>query len=248
MSGDYASDEMDAPILTPGLLARRAAAAARAVPAFEAGQWVYRKTFVAASPEAVADPPVTERWSTADGSVTASYIGGQLYVGPWVWSEGPGGQVIRSDLDMPAISYAALAGLPADPAAIAGTLAQTPVPRAETWHPGHTFEMIAGLFLSYALPPEVAARMYLALGQISGVAVIERALGVTGQRGPAFVLIGMPGGNQQITLSPHDCQFTGYQFLGGGLDLRDGSAWGVTITEQAPVSRPGIYPEDGEKS
>lgn len=241
-SGDSASAEIDVTRLTPGLLADRSAAAASAGPAFGPGQWVYRKTAAVATPEDAANPRVAERWSTADGTTTASYIGGQLYTGPSEWSEGPGGEVVRSDLDLPALSYAALSTLPADPAAIVGLLAETPSARDEAWHPGHAFEMIAGLFMSYTMPPVVAAQIYSALGQIPGTAAIAWAIGVTGQRGPGFVLIGKPGGNQQITVSPRDYQFTGYQFFGRGLDLGDGSAWGATIAEQALVAGPGIRP------
>ena len=227
--------------LTADILADRAAAVPD--PVADPVQWVYRKSAVVSVPGMAARPVITERWSTADGTMAAAFVDGRLETGPWSWPVGPGGAIRKSSLQLPAIGYASLRGLPGDPAALARLLADTPVPRDdEAWNPGHAFEMAVALLESYFVPPSLAASFYRALGQLPGVAVIADAADAAGRRGPAFLLADQLGGNQLVSVSAADCRFAGYQFLGRGLDLADETAWGVAILEIATVTGPGRYP------
>jgi hypothetical protein len=227
--------------LTADILADRAAAAPD--PVADPAQWVYRKSAVISVPEMAAQPSITERWTTADGTVAAAYVDGRLETGPWSWPVGPDGAIRKSSLQLPAIGYTSLRELPGDPAALAGLLADTPMPRDdEAWNPGHAFEIAVALLKSYLVPLSVTASLYRALGQLPGVAVIADAADAAGRRGPAFLLAGQMGGNQLMSVSAADCQFAGYQFLGYGLDLADATAWGVAILEIATVTGPGMYP------
>jgi hypothetical protein len=71
--------------LTAKALASRAAAAALSGPAVTAGQWVYRRCAVVASPDNAASPVTAEGWATADNTTAAAFTGGQLETGPWAW-------------------------------------------------------------------------------------------------------------------------------------------------------------------
>ncbi|HLJ98545.1 MAG TPA: hypothetical protein VKU39_01420 [Streptosporangiaceae bacterium] len=224
------------------------------------GQWVYRKSAVVPVPDMAGRPAITERWATADGTVGAAYVDGQLEIGPWSWPVPPGRDAAdpllrrfahpaggtagwRSPLELPAIGYGELSGLPADPVALARLLADTPVPRDdESWNAGHAFEIAAELLESYLVPASVTASLYRAIGQLPGVVVSPMAADAAGRHGPAFLLAGRPGGNQRISVSAADGRFTGYQFLGDGIDLTEVAAWGVAILELAPVTGPGEYP------
>ena len=224
-------------------------------PAFGPSQWAYRENAIVAAPEMAASPVTATRWATADGSVAAAYIGGQLEVGPWAWPVGPsaanlprewpaglGDEISKVPLDLPALSYGSLSSLPGDPAEIIGILADDLVASDEAWLPGRAFEKIAGLFLDYVMPPAVAAQIYRALGAIPGVTADAAAIDAAGRRGPGFVLAGQEGGNQQITVSSEDYQFTGYQFFGFGRDLTADLAWGTALLRFALVAGPGVYP------
>jgi hypothetical protein len=237
---DPASDEV--PDLTPALLGDRAAAAALADPTVGPDQWVYRKHAVVAVPDMADSPVSVERWATADGSVAAAYIDGRLEVGPWMWPVGPDGTTRKMPLEQPALSYGSLSSLPGDAAAIGGFLGDTPVARDKAWHAGHAFELIAGLFQHYVLPSAVTAQLYRALSQITGVTIDVRAMDVAGQRGPGFLLAGMPGGNQEITINSRSHKFGGYQFFGSGRDITADGAWGMAILRQVLVTGPGVYP------
>jgi hypothetical protein len=184
-----------------------------------------------------------EGWATADNTTAAAFIGGQLQVGPWAWPLTPAGGSTRGPRDQPTISYSSLGSLPARPRALVRLLARTPVRRARAWHAGHAFELIAELLQSYVMPAEPAARIYRALGTIKGVTADEGARDVAGRQGAGFLLTGT-GGNQEIIVDPHTCQFWAYQFLGSGRDIHAAGAWGMTILRQAFVPRPGIRPED----
>jgi hypothetical protein len=228
--------------LTAKVLASRAAAEASLVPAVSAGQWVYRRCAVVATPDGAASPVTAEGWATADYTTAAAFIGGQLEVGPWAWPVTPAGGPTRRPIAQPAISYNSLGSLPASPRALVRLLARTPVRRARAWHAGHAFELIAELLQSYVMPPEPAAHVYRALGTIKGVMADEHALDVTGRHGAGFLLAGT-GGNQEIIVHPQTYQFWGYQFLGSGRDIHAEGAWGMTILRQAFVSGPGARPQ-----
>ena len=228
--------------LTAKALASRAAAAALSGPAVAAGQWVYRRCAVVASPDNAASPVTVEGWATADNTTAAAFTGGRLEVGPWAWPVTPAGGSARRPRDRPAISYSSLGSLPARPRALVRLLARTPVRRARAWHGGHAFELIAELLQSYVLPAEPAARLYRALGAIKGVTADEGARDVAGRHGAGFLLTGT-GGNQEIIVDPQTCQFWGYQFLGSRRDIHADGAWGMTILHQALVPGPGVHPE-----
>lgn len=228
--------------LTAKALADRAAAAALSGRAVTAGQWVYRRWAVVATPDNAASPVTAEGWATADNTTAAAFIGGQLEVGPWAWPLTPAGGSARRPRDQPAISYSSLGSLPARPRALVRLLARTPVRRARAWHAGHAFELIAELLQSYVMPAEPAARIYRALSAIRGVTADEGARDVAGRHGAGFLLTGT-GGNQEIIVDPQTCQFWGYQFLGSGQDIHAGGAWGMTTLHQAFVPGPGVRPE-----
>jgi hypothetical protein len=134
MLGNTASASGGAAGLTAKVLASRAAAAALSGPAVSAGQWVYRRCAVAATPDDAASPVTVEGWATAD--LTAAFAGGQLEVGPWAWPLTTAGGPARRPIAQPAISYGSLGSLPARPRALVSLLARTPVRRARAWHAG----------------------------------------------------------------------------------------------------------------
>jgi hypothetical protein len=228
--------------LTAKVLASRAAAAALSGPAVPAGQWVYRRCAVVATPDNAASPVTAEGWATADNTTAAAFIGGQLEVGSWAWPVTPAGGSTRRPRDRPAISYSSLGSLPARPRALVRLLARTPVRRARAWHAGHAFELIAELLQSYVMPAESAARIYRALGAIRGVTADEGARDVAGRHGAGFLLT-RTGGKQEIIVDPQTYQFSGYQFFGNGPDIHAEGAWGMTILRQAFVPGPGVRPE-----
>jgi hypothetical protein len=228
--------------LTAKVLADRAAAAALSGPAVSAGQWVYRRCAVVATPDDAASPVTVEGWATADYTTAAAFVGGQLEVGPWAWPLAPAGGPARRPIAQPAISYGSLGSLPTRPRALVKLLARTPGRRARVWHAGHAFELIAELLQSYAMPGEPTARIYRALGEIKGVIADEHALDVAGRHGAGFLLAGT-GGNQEIIVDPRTYQFWGYQFLGSGRDIHAAGAWGMTIVRQAFVPAPGLRPQ-----
>jgi hypothetical protein len=168
------------------VLAGRAAAAALSGPQVSPGQWVYRSYAVVATPDNASSPVIAERWATADNTAAAAYQDGQLEVGPWIWPVDPQGNVRRRPVMQPAVSYSALNSLPGTPDALVALLAETPVARAEQWHAGHAFELIAELFRTYVMPPGITAQLYRALAAISGVTANLHALGVAGHRGTGF--------------------------------------------------------------
>jgi len=223
------------------MLATRAAAAALSGPAASPGQWVYRNCVVVATPASAANPVTVERWATADNGTAAAWIGGQLETGPCTWPVSPASETMKSPIIQPAISYGSLSSLPAKPRALIALLGKTPVRRARAWRAGHAFELIAELFQSYLMPPQPAAQMYRALGQIRGVRADEHAVDVAGRPGSGFLLTGT-GGNQEIIIDPRTYQFVGYQFLGDGRDIHAAGAWGMAILRQAFVAGPGIRP------
>ena len=229
--------------LTAKILADRAAAAALSGPAVTASQWIYRKSVVVATPANAASPVDVERWATADNTVAAAYIDGQLEVGPWRWPVTPSGNTMKKPVTKPAMSYDSLSLLPSKPRALVALLGKTPVSRARAWRPGHAFELIGELFQSYLMPPEAAARIYHALGAITGVTAHEHAADVAGRHGTGFRFTGT-GGTQEIIIDPRTHQFTGYQFLGDGRDIHADGAWGVAILDLAFVSGPGVRPHD----
>jgi putative intracellular protease/amidase len=242
-SPDTSNPDTSAQWITAAELASRAAAAAMASPDVTPGQWVYRRNAVVAVPEQADRPVIVERWATADGTAGAAYVDGRLEVGPWAWPVGPGGQSVRSELGEPHISYASLASLPDDPGALVDLLASTPVPRDDAaYNPGHAFEMIAGLFQRFLMPPGPAARVFRALGAIPGVTAEGDDADAAGNRGAGFLLAGAAGGNQEILVSPETYRFRGYQFLGEGRDIRSGSGWGIAVLRQDLVSGPGVRP------
>lgn len=225
-------------------LAGRVVAAALADPDITPGQWVYRRNAVVAVPEQADSPVVVERWFTADGSTGAAYVAGDLEVGPWAWGVGPDGESGRGELPEPHIGYAALSSLPDDPAALVDLLANTPVPRDDpAYNAGHAFEMIAGLFQSFLMPPAVTARVFRALAAIPGVTAESDATDAAGNPAAGFLLAGSAGGNQEILVSPQTYRFRGYQFLGDGRDIRgSGYGWGIAVLRQDLVSGPGVRP------
>ena len=229
--------------LTAKMLASRAAAAALSGPAVTASQWIYRKSVVVATPANAASPVDVERWATADNTVVAAYIDGQLKVGAWMWLVTPSGTTMKRPISQPAISYDSLSLLPSKPRALVAMLGKTPVTRARAWRPGHAVELIGELFQSYALPPEAAARIYHALGTIKGVTAHEHATDVAGRYGTGFLFTGT-GGTQEIIIDPRTQQFIGYQFLGDGRDIHADGAWGMAILHLAFVSGPGVRPHD----
>lgn len=226
------------------VLASRAAAAALSGPQVSPGQWVYRSYAVVAAPDNASSPVIAERWATADNTTAAAYQDGQLEVGPWMWPVGPQGNVTRRPIIQPAVSYGSLSSLPGTPDALVALLAETPVARAKQWHAGHAFELIAELFQTYAMPPEITAQLYRALAAISGVTANLHAIDVAGHRGTGFLLAGTAGGNQEIIADPGTWQFQGYQFLGDGRDVQAPGAWGMAILRQAHVSAPGTRPPE----
>jgi hypothetical protein len=58
--------------LTADILADRAAAVPD--PVADPVQWVYRKCAVVSVPGMAARPVITERWSTADGTMAAAFV------------------------------------------------------------------------------------------------------------------------------------------------------------------------------
>jgi hypothetical protein len=222
-------------------LTSRAVSAARSAPAVGADQWVYRRIVVVPTPERAGDPYTFERWTTGDHATAAAYVDGRLEVGPWAWRTDPRLPPVRVPIRQPALPYGELGDLPDQPDALVSLLARTPVPRDEEYHAGHAFELIAELFLDYAVPPGPAARLYRALGSIALVRPDHGAVDVTGRRLVGFWLSAV-GGNQEILLDPVTYRFRGYQFFGDGLDIHAGNAWGTAILDQVSVPAPGARP------
>jgi hypothetical protein len=226
------------------VLASRAAAAALSGPQVSPSQWVYRSYAVVATPDNASSPVIAERWATADNATAAAYQDGHLEVGPWMWPVDPQGNARRRPIMQPAVSYSSLNSLPGTPDALVALLAETPVTRAKQWHAGHAFELIAELFQTYLMPPEITAQLYRALAAISGVTADLHAIDVAGHRGTGFLLAGTVGGNQEIIVNPGTWQFQGYQFLGDGRDVQAPGAWGMAVLHQALVSAPGTRPPE----
>jgi hypothetical protein len=221
----------DSPVLTAAILAGQAAEAARSSPMVSAVQWVYRRLAVVATPDKAGHPEVSERWDTADTAMTASYAGVEL--------------TVRRSPSQPSLSYGSVISLADDlpePSALDDLLASTPVGRDAAWHAGHAFELAAEALERYVMPPSVTAQMYRALGSIEGVAADPDAVDVAGRNGLGFLLTGVAGGNQEIIVDPRTHEFSGYQFLGDGLDLHAAAAWGLAILQRELVSGPGRRP------
>lgn len=242
MSGNPGPPGSEGQSLTVEVLASRAAAAALSGPEVTPRQWVYRNYAVVATPDNASSPVIAERWATADNTTAAAYQGGQLEVGPWMWPVDPQGHVRKRPITQLSVSYSSLKSLPGTPDALVALLAGTPVPRAEEWHAGHAFELIAELFQTYVMPPEATAQLYRALAVISGVMADMPAVNVAGHHGTGFLLTGTTGGNQEIIVDPGTWRFRAYQFLGDGRDIHAPGAWGMAVLRQALVSAPGTRP------
>jgi hypothetical protein len=225
-------------------LAHSAAETARSAPGVGPADWIYRKMAVVPDPELAGDPVITERWATADHILAAAWIGDDLEVGPWAWPVGPDRRARKIPIDTMGVTYGDLIALPGDPSAVAGFLASTPVPRDPDWQAGHAFEMVAGIFQLYVLPPETTALLYRTLAVLPGVTVSAAATDPAG-RPAARLRLANPGGTvqaQEILLTPGQHRFAGYQFLADGHDPRSGSSWGMAVLTRSPVSGPGVYP------
>ncbi len=97
MLGNTASASGGAAGLTAKVLASRAAAAALLGPAVSAGQWVYRRCAVVATPDDAASPMTVEGWATADHTTAAAHHSRWARPRP---------------IAQPAISYGSLGSLP----------------------------------------------------------------------------------------------------------------------------------------
>ena len=145
---------------TVKVLASRAAAAALSGPQVSPGQWVYRSYAVVATPDNASSPVIAERWATADNATAAAYQDGQLGDRAMdVASSTRRGNARRQPIMQPAVSYTSLNNLPGTPDALIALLAETPVARAKQWHAGHAFELIAELFQTYVMPPQITAQL-----------------------------------------------------------------------------------------
>lgn len=225
-------------------LAHSAAETARLAPGVGPADWIYWKTAAVPDPELAWVPVITERWTTADHTLAAARIGDDLEVGPWAWPVGPDRQPRKIPMHSPGVTYGELIALPGDLSAVAGFLAGTPASRDPEWQAGRAFEMVAGIFQVYVLPPETTALLYRTLAVLPGVTVSAAATDPAGRPAARFRLAN-PGGTvqaQEILLAPDRHQFAGYQFLADGHDLRSAASWGMAVLTQTPVSGPGVCP------
>lgn len=177
-----------------------------------------------------------ESWSTADGTRNASYQHGRL--------------VISAACPCGFVTYEGLATIPRDPKALVRYLMRAPGGQQGHWTTAdgawNAFNGIVGALISYAVPPKVAAELYLALADIPGVTVDKNALDAAGRRGPALVLTkNMPGGPwiTEIFLNPRT-----YQLMGDDerfpvqCQCPSPGSGETAILRQAPVSGPGVRP------
>lgn len=226
------------------LLADRAAAAALAAPPVKPGQWVYREVMYGspAGPASAAGHAVESMWFTAAGQ--------QGYVG--------GGAPMELPV-FPAVSYAGLGALPADPAALEKYLAdagwRNEFVTGEQVSPeggnlnASAFDQITAMLWLYTMPSKLTAELYHALADVPGVTVDEQATDPAGRPGVAFVLPPADGYpyRLELVLNGSDDRLTGLQqwFVGrvaGQTGVHTIPIAQLALLRTAFVARPGVLP------
>jgi len=229
-------------------LARHAAAAAAAQPAYRAGQWFYEQ-FESNLPRIT---PSTRRittgnwtlqyWRTAgpsDGSLLreAILVHGRLRHAAFpAWPPG-------------VITYHELRALPTSPRALIDDLAARPGPvlllgpwlnRATFASSPETlrvFWSIASILTSFIPAPRQAAELYTALGMLPGLRVDHGATDIAGRPSVAFELV-IGRTRLELMLSPHDFGFMGLSYVSPASP----GVYGFAVLRQVPVSGPGVRP------
>ena len=175
------------------LLADHAAASALSGPGIKPGQWVYRQVMFKGAPEPGKAANGTENmWFTAAGK--QGYVNGT-----------PPDELGVS----PAVSYASLRKLPAEPAILEKYLADMKIsdssPDVMIGSPlvgigfsikggpsdagsVSAFAQISMMLWAYAMPPKLTAELFHALADVPGVKVDTHATDQDGRPGVAFVL------------------------------------------------------------
>jgi hypothetical protein len=223
------------------LLADRAAAAALAGPEVKPGEWVYRQLMYA-SPAGPGGKAVESMWFTAAGRPGYADDGAPMEL-----------QVF------PAIGYAQLGALPADPAALEKYLAnagwrnefapgQQVSPEAGNKN-ASAFDQITAMLWLYTMPSRLTAELYHALADVPGVTVDKHATDLAGRPGVAFVLPPADGYpyRLELVLNGSDDRLTGLQqwFVGrvaGETGIRTIPLAQFALLQTAFVARPGDRP------
>jgi len=227
------------------LLADRAAATALASPVVQPGQWVYRQVMYSRPASAAgqaAGQAVENMWFTAAGA--------QDYTGTGAPAEL---QVF------PAVSFAQLSSLPADPSALEEYLAKAgwrnefglhqQVSPEQGSKDVSAFQQITAMLWLYTMPSKLTAELYQALADVPGVTVDPRATDLAGRPGVAFVL---PPADQypyrqELVLNGSDYRLAGLQewFVGqvaGETGIRAIPFAQFALLQTAFVARPGDLP------
>lgn len=229
--------------ITVAELAYRTSAAAARQPDIRPGQWVYRQLVQSTPllpPGSKGAPQATVRWATADDRTNAFFYHGKLVIGPWAGFLAFRGKTLRIPIPSPAVSYASLGSLPADPHALVTLFGNTYTNGTAPFRDWRAFQVIGSLLSSYVMPPRLTAELYRALGDIPGIKVDDHVLDLAGQPGIGFI-VHLPGATGpaarfalEIVVNPRTYQFMGFQRLG--------QPNGVAVVRQALVSGPGVRP------
>jgi hypothetical protein len=239
----------DAPAVASAAdLARHAAAAAAARPAYRAGQWFYEQleSDMPRLPAAAYGAPsrnwTVQYWRTAGPSggfmVREAWLdqGRLRFTGFRAWPPGM-------------ITYRELRALPADPQALINALAVRPGPVlllgpwfnrtkfASSPETLRVFWSIASILTSFIPAPRQAAELYTALGMLPGLRVDHGATDIAGRPGVAFELV-IGRTRLELILNPHDFGFMGLSYVSPA--SRD--VQGFAVLRQVPVSGPGVRP------
>jgi hypothetical protein len=210
-------------VLTAGLLADRASAAALTQPAVSPGQWVYRvvETHLPFRPKGRPNTITEAGWETADGRVT---YGDNESVG------------VAAGDNIP--SYSGLGSLPRDPAALDAYLVRlvypgsnpTPVQKDQA-----AFSVIDDMLTNYVLPPALQAEVYQALAIIPIIQVDSHVTAIDGQAGVAFVLPPTPQSEKlAIILDASTYRFLAHASWGSG-----GLLFETAVVRMVIVGAPG---------
>jgi len=195
-----------------------------------------------AGPASAAGHAVESMWFTAAGQ--------QGYVG--------GGAPMELPV-FPAVSYARVGALPADPAALEKYLAdagwRNEFVTGEQVSPeggnlnASAFDQITAMLWLYTMPSKLTAELYHALADVPGVTVDEQATDPAGRPGVAFVLPPADGYpyRLELVLNGSDDRLTGLQqwFVGrvaGQTGVHTIPIAQLALLRTAFVARPGVLP------
>jgi len=246
--------------LTPGKLAKLAAARALLQSAVRPGQWVYWEKDLTSPPFMSASSPpsgVFRVWTTGSAGKAAYYtprghlklarcsrandffngicssLGGQAYAARV--------SIHRRWWETPLyewppipVSYRQLGSLPRTPRMLLRYLAR--LGYGPGGAPTRQFTLVDYLLTTYVTPPPLTAELYRALGEIRGVTVDPHAVDLAGRPGVGFQIIA-GAARYEIILNPHS-----YLLMGDGAFADHQLLNGEAILRRALVSGPGVRP------